>query len=71
MDSRLELRVDERDRFPAATAVDAEVSHVGCNDRMPGMKFTQANQTEVGEVWLAVGISRGQFHEPIEVFTYR
>ena len=57
---QLGLWMDERDGFPAAAPIDAKVSEICRNHRMPWMDFTQANQAQVCKIRFTICVTLGQ-----------
>src|SRR5690348_11901923 len=62
--------MDERDHFSSALPVDAEVPYVRRNDRIARMQFAEADETEIRQVGLPIGVSAGELSESGEMSGY-
>ena len=53
-------RADKRDDFALVAAVDAEVGFVGGKERVARVEFAHADEAEIGEVGMTVGIATSE-----------
>src|ERR1035441_143163 len=56
-------RTDQGTRSALITAVNAEVLAIHSNDTVPGKELAQANQAQIGQIGMTVGVTQRQSFE--------
>ena len=60
-------RADKGNYLPFVPAIDAKITFVNGDNRVMGIKLTHSNETEVGQIGLAIRVAPSQFPQLQEV----